>query len=901
MGSWFRSEPMKYMSLIVHEDAAHAVVSALGRTGAVQFTDLNPEATPFQRRYVSAIKRCDELERKLRYFAAQVQEMGLTPQSAGSVDQFLRSSLFGPGRKDTAKSGSHLLETLEGDLEGHEGQLVELSEMSKRLTREYNEKLEYQEVLVKARSLFRDEGSQLIMVAESKSDESGPGSRKNSSSQPLLDADFQAEDVSSMRISFVAGILPQADKGRFERMLFRATRGNCYLRCLDVDTPMTDPRTGVSAHKVVFIVFYKSENVGEKIQRICDAFAANTYPVPDMDRTDDITAQLEDNFAELNDARVVLKHNHNTRYQLCLRLAQHLEEWTWIILKEKSTYHTLNMFKDDVRGCLRGEGWVVASQHDEAVAVANQAGASYGNASVALEEVHFVAATPPTHFKTNKFTYAYQEFVNTYGVPRYREINPALFTAVTFPYLFGIMYGDIGHGLFLFLAGVFLVARESAHEGQKLSEMMAGMHAARYMILMMGAFAVYAGLIYNDCFSLGLDLFGSKWDWGSDPEEGEEAQLKDGRSIGDEESVYPFGIDPAWHIADNELEFFNSIKMKMSVILGVIQMTFGVCLRTWNASNNKEWVDIIFECIPMFIFDLSFFGYMCLLIFIKWTINWDERMLEASCVCVLDEGASAPCSNTTGTYYAGGDTSRDVCDPETYDAADLCLQDMGGETGGCQPPNIIATLIGIVLQPGDVEEPMYAGQGGLQSALLLLMFMSVPVLLLAKPLILRHQHQAALGPRSDSQSSDTPLAARDEEAAHHGGHGGHGHGGEFEFGEIMIHQAIETIEFVLGMVSNTASYLRLWALSLAHTELATVFWEKAMLAGLASGNPVFIFAAYAVFAVVTFGVLLCMDVLECYLHALRLHWVEFQNKFFRADGYRFKPFDFKAVIKNADI
>merc|ERR1712139_127096 len=121
-----------------------------------------------------------------------------------------------------------------------------------------------------------------------------------------------------------------------------------------------------------------------------------------------------------------------------------------------------------------------------------------------------------------------------------------------------------------------------------------------------------------------------------------------------------------------------------------------------------------------------------------------------------------------------------------------------------------------------------------------------------------------------------------------------------ELMELTIHQVISTIEFVLGTVSHTASYLRLWALSLAHQQLSQVLVERLLLPALSRSNTACVacsvFVIMPVFIGCTGGLLCGMDSLECALHALRLHWVEFQSKFFYADGRPFKPFCHRRIL-----
>ncbi|XP_008485773.1 V-type proton ATPase 116 kDa subunit a-like, partial [Diaphorina citri] len=156
---------------------------------------------------------------------------------------------------------------------------------------------------------------------------------------------------------------------------------------------------------------------------------------------------------------------------------------------------------------------------------------------------------PPTFNQTNRFTQGFQNLIDSYGIATYRELNPGLYTIVTFPFLFGIMFGDAGHGIILTLFGAFMVIWEQKLMKKKTTnEIWNIFFGGRYIILLMGLFSIYTGLIYNDFFSKSISVFGSAWKNNynlSTIMENRDLILDPATSDYDQ-IPYPFGLDPVW-------------------------------------------------------------------------------------------------------------------------------------------------------------------------------------------------------------------------------------------------------------------------------------------------------------------------------------------------------------------
>lgn len=204
----------------------------------------------------------------------------------------------------------------------------------------------------------------------------------------------------------------------------------------------------------------------------------------------------------------------------------------------------------------------------------------------------------------------FQDIVDQYGVPTYQEANPALFTIVTFPFFFGMMFGDMGHGSIYMILGLILVMFKNCLRGTALE----GLESMRYFILLCGFMATYCGLVYNEFFALPTQIFGSCYDLENREMLYEKYMYK--RTSFD--CNVAFGTDPVWGVSRNKLTFVNNIKMKMSVIFGIAHMTMGILVKGTNCIYNGHWLEFFTEVIAGLAILLGLFGWMDALIIAKW-------------------------------------------------------------------------------------------------------------------------------------------------------------------------------------------------------------------------------------------------------------------------------------------
>lgn len=294
-----------------------------------------------------------------------------------------------------------------------------------------------------------------------------------------------------------------------ERLLWRACRGFLIASFKETEQRLEDPVTGEPAAWMTFVISYWGEQIGQKIRKITDCFHCHVFPfLEPEDARRGALQQLRQQSQELQE---VLGETERFLGQVLGRVQRLLPAAQVQVRKMKAVYLVLNQCSvSSTHKCLIAETWCATRDLPTLQQALRDSSGEAGVSAVA----HRIPCqdAPPTLIRTNRFTASFQGIVDAYGVGRYQEVNPAPYTIITFPFLFAVMFGDVGHGLLLFLFALAMVLAENRPAVKAAqNEIWQTFFGGRYLLLLMGLFSVYTGFIYNECFSRATTIFPSGW------------------------------------------------------------------------------------------------------------------------------------------------------------------------------------------------------------------------------------------------------------------------------------------------------------------------------------------------------------------------------------------------------
>ncbi|CAB4064166.1 ATPeV0A [Lepeophtheirus salmonis] len=383
--SLFQSETMSKYQLFLQSESAYRCISELGEIGLVEFLDHNPDLSSFQRKFVSEIKRCENMERICRFLEKECM-MDDIPLAE------LRQEPTTPPMREMLELETHLIKSEEDLIQVNNSYIV----LKKKLL----ELMEMKVLFRKANNLFTDQNMHFS--------EEGDLFQEQGIS-------YSSIGVGEMGFHIIAGVIDRNRLPSFERMIWRISKGNVLLKASEISEDLKNPTTNESLVKSAFMVFFPRRTIAES-ERIENNKNVNT---------------------ELEDLSKVIKKTEDHLHNLLRSEAENLRSWYIKIRKIKGVHHCLNMFNLDVtNNAMIADCWLPIANVEEIYdALKKGAEASGSNMSPILKPVSS-PLDPPTFNQTNKFTGGFQALIDSYGINSYREINPAPFCCHHFPIYF---------------------------------------------------------------------------------------------------------------------------------------------------------------------------------------------------------------------------------------------------------------------------------------------------------------------------------------------------------------------------------------------------------------------------------------------------------------------------------
>jgi V/A-type H+-transporting ATPase subunit I len=292
----------------------------------------------------------------------------------------------------------------------------------------------------------------------------------------------------------------------------------------------------------------------DEVERILRTYHAEIFHMPP-----DLPQNIHDAGKEVDNC---LKENHAKEKEVSAKIQDIGEEnkdklASW----KESTENILALLNAEKKILQSGrlatvKGFVPQSKFQELTRTVN---ANMEGKALILENEPASEGDPPTKFKHGRFVKPFEEITKLYGLPKYDEVDPTPLMAITFPIIFGLMFGDIGHGLVLLVGGLTVGLLIKGNQSLK---------NVCWIMAACGIGAIAAGAVFGEFFGQEINqVFGQE--------------------------IYTPLFSPFQNPQVNILTF-----LIFALFVGIVQITSGIVLEMANFAVKRNYVDALLTSAP---------------------------------------------------------------------------------------------------------------------------------------------------------------------------------------------------------------------------------------------------------------------------------------------------------------